>query len=256
MIRVVGDQKTLCEAAVDKIVRLAAAAVAERGRFMLAVSGGKTPEPLYELLAQSPWRERIDWTRVEVFWSDERCVPPESSESNFRLVHESLLSKLDPVPRAVHRIEGEGPDRDRAAEAYEDEIRLAFGARRGEGPPSFDLVLLGMGADGHTASLFPHAPALGESVEWVVSSRAPAPPHDRITMTLPLLNRARTALFLVAGAEKSAALAAVLSGSGHDPLPARRVAPEHGELLWLVDRAAASSLPDDSVPSRVERKDP
>lgn len=231
------------QAAADSLVACAAAAIGTSGRFRLALSGGSTPRRLYSLLASEP---RVDWPRVHVFWSDERCVPPASPQSNYRMAREALLDRV-PLPEAnVHRIHGER-DALSAAAAYERELRQTFSAP--EGSPSldpgrrFDLVLLGLGEDGHTASLFPGTAALRETARWVVAQEVDALPPRRITLTPPVINAAAEVAFLVSGPEKAAILEQVIEGPYRPrELPAQLVAPRAGRLRWLADAAAAGSL--------------
>ncbi len=281
MVRLYSDQEALSVAAAHETVAVAESSMRARGRFVVAVSGGSTPARLYELLSQAPWRDRMPWARTDMFWVDERCVSPDSPESNYRLVRDRLLSRLGSDaggPRA-HRMAGEMPDPDVAARAYEDELRRALTALPTAGGAAheerFDLVLLGMGTDGHTASLFPGAAALEETERWVVSAQAPSPPHRRLTMTLPLLQRARRAFFLVSGEAKAAPLAAILASlHSRDPgkadathgsarptpppappaprqalLPAARIALVDGNVDWFVDLPAAASLSADEISS-------
>jgi 6-phosphogluconolactonase len=222
------------------MAQVAARAVADRGRFTVALSGGSTPRRLYRLLSdvQASFRAQIPWERTHVFFGDERHVPPDHPESNYRMAHEALLAH---VPAAsVHRIQGEESDPARAAAAYEAELRRFFElSDPGAAPPQFDLVLLGLGPDGHTASLFPRSPALEERRKWAVGVFVERLRAHRITLTLSVINRAREVLFLVSGAEKAEALARVFAhATGAEPLPAARVRPESGTLLWIVDRAA------------------
>lgn len=231
------DAASLEEAAAQQVVRAVRNAVARRGECRLALSGGSTPRGLYARLAEEPHRERIDWSKLHLFWGDERCVPPDHPESNYRMVHEALLARVPLPDGSVHRIPGElGPDR--AAARYEEAIR----AGSAEAVPRFDVVLLGMGVDGHTASLFPDAPALGEERRLVVPTVAPTPPHDRVSLTLRVINAARLVAFLVVGQDKARTLARVLADEGRTSdgsLPASLVRPRRGRLLWLVDRSAA-----------------
>lgn len=224
-------------AAARKVAHRVHEAVRRRGVAHIALSGGSTPRPLYRLLATPEWLKVIPWEKIHVWWADERCVPPDHHESNYGMAYSLLLSHL-PVQH-IHRMHGEAADPQAAAKAYEDELRHVFGLRD-QGRPRFDLVLLGMGADGHTASLFPGTAALTERSRLVVVSRAPQPPHCRLTLTLPVLNRASFVLFLVTGADKGPALARIwrLSLAG-EPLPAALVQPTRGSMLWLVDEAAA-----------------
>jgi 6-phosphogluconolactonase len=231
------DAEAVCRAAAEEFVRLA------RGRFTVALSGGSTPRRLYQLLAEAPFRDQVDWPHIEVFWGDERAVPPAHKDSNFGMAQAALLSKV-PIPAAhIHRMEAERPDRDVAARNYQQEIAHVFGVVAEGEPPAFDLVLLGMGPDGHTASLFPYTAALKESQRWVVANHVPKLNTDRLTLTAPIINRAANVLFLVAGADKAAVLAEVLEGPA-DPerLPSQLIRPGAGRLLWLLDEAAASRL--------------
>ena len=243
LVRTFADPEAVSRAAADEFVRRAEEAVAERGRFAAALSGGSTPQGLYRLLAEPPYRGRVDWGRVEVFWGDERCVPPDHHDSNFRMAREALLSKVPVAPARVHRIEAERPDRDAAARDYQAVIARAFGVPADGPPPALDLVLLGMGPEGHTASLFPDTTALAETKRWVVVNHVPKFAADRLTMTLPILNRAREVLFLVEGGDKAEILADVLEGMP-DPkrLPAQAVRPTDGRVLWYVDRAAGARV--------------
>lgn len=242
-IRSFADVSSLSAAAGDEFVRCAREAVAARGRFAVALSGGSTPKRLYQLLAAQPQRDQVDWGRVEIFWGDERCVPPDDPESNYRMAREAMLVHL-PIPaERIHRLEAERADHDAAARDYEATIARVFGAAASGEPPAFDLILLGMGPDGHTASLLPHTKALDESTRWVVANFVPKFNTDRLTLTRPILNRAREVLFLVAGPDKAEPLAEVLTGPA-DParLPAQSIQPA-GRLVWYVDQAAAGRLP-------------
>ncbi len=227
------DAQALAQGATETIVELA------RGhdRFTIALSGGSTPRALYSRLAASPLAESLDWSRIHLFWGDERCVPPDHPDSNYRMASETLISQVPLLPANIHRIAGERPPQEGAA-AYEQELRAFFG-----GLPHFDLVLLGMGDDGHTASLFPHTLALHEISRWVVPNHAPSPPHKRLTLTAPVLNAADTILFLVSGTSKAAPLREVLHGTP-DPqrLPAQLIHPQSGHLIWMTDAAAAALL--------------
>lgn len=219
-------------------------AISARGRATIALSGGSTPARLYDALAvpDDTTRLPVDWTRVHLYFGDERCVPPDHADSNYRMAREHLLERI-PVPSAgVHRIEAER-DPDDAAARYE--ARLSEGLAPGPGAfPRFDLVLLGLGPDGHTASLFPGTAALGERTRSCVANRVPALAAMRITLTFPVLNAARDVLFLVTGSEKAAALARALDPDALvSDCPARGVSPIGGRQAYLVDRAAASRLP-------------
>jgi len=203
---------------------------------------------MFEMLAEAPYRDQVEWAKVHVFWGDERSVPPDHPDSNYRMAKDAMLSRL-PIPAAqVHRIEAERADRDAAARDYQAVIARTFAVDPNGEPPAFDLVLLGMGPDGHTASLFPHTTALAETKRWTVVNFVPKFNTDRVTLTLPVLNRAREVLFLVAGADKARPLAEVLEGPP-DParLPSQLIRPAPGELLWFVDRLAAAQLTTVSV---------
>ncbi len=223
------DLTALSVAAADFVAAVVTASVAEGGRCTVALSGGSTPRRLYELLAGA-YRDRAPWSRVEWFFGDERCVPPDHPESNYRSARESLFVPLRIAPGLVHRIPGERLPADAAA-AYDAVLHDRLTAGR------FDLVLLGLGADGHTASLFPGAPALDERERWAISvdGGAELAVRERVTVTLPVLNAARVVSFLAAGTEKRSAVSRVLAGD--TSLPAGRVHPA-GRLVWFVDQAA------------------
>ena len=219
----------------DRFVAAATSAIEENRIFRVALSGGGTPKEVYPLLLEPHRRDAVDWSRVEFFWGDERAVPPDHPESNFGVAYGMLISQLPNVrPDRIHRMPAEAPDLDAAALSYESELRLAFDAR-GDEPPAFDLVWLGMGPDGHTASLFPGSAALDERDRWVVGNWAPGPEAWRMTLTFPVLDSAREVLFVVTGADKADALTRIRDGSSD--LPASRVAGDRVE--WIVDRAAA-----------------
>lgn len=227
----------VAEAAADRIVASARNAIRRRGRFRIALSGGSTPQPVYSLLAAPPRVTTVDWRRVEFFWGDERCVPPDHPESNYGVAREQLLERLPGVKEgAVHRMPADLPDREREAQGYQREIARAFATQPAAArPPAFDLVWLGMGRDGHTASLFPGSTALEERRRWVVSSWAPAPAVWRMTFTLPIINAARSVLFVVIGADKAGPLGAIRSGSTGYP-----AALVHARsTVWLIDAGAA-----------------
>ncbi len=231
-VREFPDAAALAHAAARRFVAEAAQAAAARGRFAVALSGGSSPSRLYELLASQAYRGQVDWARVHVFWGDERCVPPDHADSSFRLAHAALLEHVPLPEENVHRIAGEAEPK-RAADDYDRELRSFF-----RGQAGFDLILLGLGADGHTASLFPESPALLEAERWAVAvehTRPPPPLVTRITLTLPVINAAQLIVFLVVGESKAERLRAVLAGAD---LPAARVRPATGRLIWLTDFAA------------------
>jgi len=222
--------------------------MARHGRFSVALSGGSTPRALYSLLATDEFVARVDWSRLHVFWGDERCVPPDHPESNYGMARQALLDHVRIPLSNIHRIPCEREPR-LAAAAYEQTLRAWFsggsaGRRvRERETPRFDLILLGMGEDGHTASLFPGAAALGERTRWVVACQVIALGAWRVTLTPIVINAAAHVMFLVSGAHKAERLRQVLAGPYRpDELPAQIVRPTRGRLVWLVDKAAASAL--------------
>ena len=234
------DSNTLSHEAAQYIVRLTSEAIADHGHFTIALSGGSTPKALYALLGNEPYRSQIDWALVEIFWSDERCVPPDSSDSNYHLAQEVLLSKVPIAANQIHRMPADKVDRDAASQEYTQEMQRVFGT---DGIPSFDLLQLGMGPEGHTASLFPHQASLHEQQRLVMPVDVPKPPPPRLTFTPPLLNAARHVLFLVTGSDKADAVLAVLEGSYQpEEYPAQIVNPPHGEVTWMLDTASAAKL--------------
>ncbi len=228
----------IAEAAAAWLETIAREASAASGRFRIALAGGGTPRTLYELLASAPWRRRTRWDAWEVFFGDERAIPPEAGGSNFRMARESLLSRV-PIPEErVHRMEAERVDLDAAAADYAAVLTAACPPWGPARVPRLDCVLLGLGENGHTVSLFPGDPSLDVTDRWVVRSRADYAPYDRLTLTFPVLDAAAHAAFLVAGAAKGEALRGVLRGD----VPAARVHPRDGELRWFLDEAAAGAL--------------
>ncbi|HEV8643428.1 MAG TPA: 6-phosphogluconolactonase [Methylomirabilota bacterium] len=242
-VRLSADAEALGRAAAREFIEIGREAIAARGRFVAALAGGATPRRIYELLAEPERHDQIDWTRVEFFWGDERAVPPDHPDSNYGMAAAALLAELDLQPEQIHRIQAERPDRERAARDYQIEIARVFGVSPDGPPPVFDLILLGMGADGHTASLFPYTDALREQHRHVVSHYVAKLQADRITLTFPIINRAGEIRVVAAGAEKAPTLKEVLEGPP-DPerLPSQLLDPVAGRLAWLVDRAAASQL--------------
>jgi 6-phosphogluconolactonase len=246
-VRVCNTPQELFHLAADEVVRVATQAIAARGRFTIALSGGSTPRSLFTLLASSA--RDFPWDRTYFFWGDERHVPPDNPDSNYRMANETLLSKV-PVPAGnVHRVLAENPDAAAAALDYEQTLHSFFQLDDARPFPSFDLVLLGMGPDGHTASLFPGTSALAEKSRLVVANHLEQLHTDRITMTYPVLNAANCVLFLVSGADKAPALKEVLEGTGTvEKYPSKGVRPEVGRVVWLADQAAASLLQHTAKP--------
>ncbi len=236
-MRVFQDGDALSRAALDELLRIASDAVKERGRFAIALAGGHTPGKLYQMWGQPEKREmRTPWERVHLFWGDERYVPHDDPASNYRMARESLIAHV-PIPAEnVHPMPTDAPQPEKAAEAYEAELRRFFRT----GAPAFDLQLLGLGVEGHTASLFPGSPALEEKERWVAAVVAPAKPPQRLTLTLPVLNQARNTFFLVTGADKRAIITALRGQSteGSSPYPVARVQPK-GPVVWFLDKEAA-----------------
>jgi 6-phosphogluconolactonase len=232
-----------CRAAATAVVAAAREAIAERGRFLLVLSGGSTPKRLYQLLAGPLMRSEVDWSRVEFFWGDERAVPPDHPDSNYRLAHEALLGPLDIGERQIHRLGGEASDLDAAAHEYQNEIARVTGTTQHGEPPGFDLVLLGLGPDAHTASLFPATPALMETRRWVVSNPVLKLNTVRLTVTPMVINRSAHVFLLVTGTDKAEALAEVLEGPiDMQRLPAQLIRPARSQPVWFVDQAAAGKL--------------
>jgi 6-phosphogluconolactonase len=237
-VRIFPDLSALSRAAAEESMQIAVARANAAGRCTIVLSGGHTPRAMYQLWAEDH-RERIPWAQIHLFWGDERYVFPDNPHSNYRMVREALLDHVPIPPQNVHPMPTQFKDPDEAARAYEVTLRTFF---PGAGP-EFDLVFLGMGPEGHTASLFPHSPALDVKDQWVVAVRAPAEPPRRLSLTLPALNSAQNVMFLVCGSEKRNALhhAWAAAGQGSPEWPVSMVRP-NGRVTWFVDRAAAGSL--------------
>lgn len=237
----------LAHAAAKQFVAKSIKAVAKRGVFTVALSGGSTPKLLYQLLADpnEPFREQVPWPRIHFFWSDERHVPPDHPDSNYRMAKEAMLAHVPVSPNNVHRVISENPDADEAARAYEDTI-LQFVPGN---PARLDLVLLGVGTDGHTASIFPGSDVLDETKRLIAAPWVETLDAYRITMTLPLLKSAASVVFLVTGVEKAEVVRAVVQTTKR--YPAKEVRPTNGELMWLLDSEAGSKL---TSPEEVTRE--
>ncbi len=238
-IRVHAGTEVLSRAAAGVFAQAARKCITPKGgRLLVALSGGRTPLRAYELLSQPPYRDMVRWDKTHVFWGDERCVPKDDPQNNARAAMHALLDHV-PIPRShIHPIPTEMPPEE-AAETYEATLRQFFP----EGPPRFDLIFLGLGKDGHTASLFPQTPILDERTRWVKEVFPTEQKIPRVSLTVPVLIEASTVVFLVQGAEKSSALKEVLEGPyrPHE-FPAQLIRPKHGELIWLVDEEAAREL--------------
>lgn len=242
MIEIFPSPEALADAVARQVVAQGARAISATGRFTLALSGGSTPRAAYSRLATGDLVHQVDWRLVHVFWGDERCVPPDDPRSNYRMAKEALLDRV-PIPaHQIHRIRGED-DPEQAAAEYERELHALLG---GEG---LDLVLLGLGEDGHTASLFPRQASVHERTRWVVAVPAPEATMWRITLTPAVLNTARNVTFVVSGASKAARLQQVLRGPfTPDALPAQAIRPLQGRLTWMVDEAAAGRFRPEGAP--------
>jgi 6-phosphogluconolactonase len=240
VIELFEDREALSRAVAELFVGQARTAIADHGRFSALLAGGDTPRRTYELLAQEPLCSRVPWEQVHLFWGDERCVPVDDPRSNAWMVKRALLDYLSMRPEQVHFIQCDRSPRD-AAEQYEAELRHHFAG----GPPRFDLAFLGMGDDGHTASLLPGSDALAEQLHWTAVTRRSDEGFSRVTVTAPLLNQAALVLFLVAGRTKARVLRDILADTRHRPrFPAQLIRPQTGDLRWFVDREAASMLGD------------
>ncbi len=233
------DVDELSRKAAEQFVALARQAIAARGRFAVALSGGSTPKALYSLLATAEFSEQLDWRHIHLFFGDERCVAPDHAESNYRMVKESLLAKIAIAGENVHRMAGElAPEV--AAAAYAAQLTGFFDLPENK-PPRFDLIFLGLGEDGHTASLFPDSSALTDTDRWVTATYVEKLKTHRLTLTFPAINNAAQISFLIAGQSKSAVVKAILTGQNSDA-PAARIKPSHGKLTWFVTEDAAGDL--------------
>jgi 6-phosphogluconolactonase len=241
---VVEDAAALARRTAQQFVELAENAVAARGRARIAISGGSTPKATFQLLGDpaQPWRARMPWDRLELFWVDERCVPPDHPDSNYRMTREALLDHAPLRPEQIHRMEGE-LDPEEAAARYESQLRNSFRLEGAE-TPSFDFIQLGMGPDGHTASLFPHSAAIHELGRLSVANHVQNKDAWRITLTWPVLNHGRNVFFLIGGTDKAAVLREVLTGPRDvERLPSQLIRPSGGILTLILDKAAAALLP-------------
>lgn len=241
---VVEDAAALAQRAAQQFVELTEQAVAARGSARIAISGGSTPKATFQLLGDpaQPWRARMPWDRLELFWVDERCVPPDHPDSNYRMTREALLDHVPLQPAQIHRMEGE-LDPEEGASRYESLLRNTFRLEGAE-TPSFDFIQLGMGPDGHTASLFPHTDALYELGRLSVANHVQNKDAWRITLTWPVINHARQVFFLIGGADKAAILREVVSGPRDvERLPSQLIHPAGGILTLILDKAAAALLP-------------
>lgn len=241
-IKVFSSVAELNEFAAAKFADLSREAIRQRGAFTVALSGGSTPKKLNALLSSDAFRSKIEWRKIQFFFGDERNVPSDSEESNFRMASETLFSKLEIPAENIHRFPTETGDAKTAAEKMQREIQNFFNLADGEFP-RFDLIFLGMGADAHTASLFPATAALKEDKRIAVENYVPQFDTFRLTLTFPVINNARNVIFLVAGADKAEAVREVLKGKDNaEKFPAQKVQPENGKLLFLADKKAAANI--------------
>ncbi len=241
-IHIYPTSQSLLEAAAQHLVHHARQAITARNAFTIALAGGSTPQGLYARLAAPPFHSQLDWTKIRFFWGDERHVPPDHADSNYRMAHEALLSHLPISMAQIHRVPSELPDVHTAADQYEAMLRKQFEVSEPESP-CFDFILLGMGPDAHTASLFPGTPALHETRRLVAAPWVETFQTSRITFTPVLLNHARHVTFLICGNAKAKTLHAVLEGPFQpDVLPAQIIRPQAGTLTWFVDQEAAGEL--------------
>lgn len=241
-IRIFDDRNALNAGAAELWQRIATESIAARGRFSVALSGGSTPKTLYQLLAQAPWKDSLPWANTHIFLGDERNVSIDSPDSNFRMANEALFSKVKIPAENIHRVRTELKDPQKVAADYERTLREFF---PGAAWPQLDLNLLGLGENGHTASLFPHTPVLHENKKWVAGLYIEEVKMERITMTVPAINHSRNIAFFVAGGSKAQVVNDIIHGA-RDPerLPAQLIQAEAGNLIWLLDRPAAGLLPD------------
>jgi len=238
IIKTFKDSKTLANAAAVHFVECAQEAISNHGFFSVVLAGGSTPRATYELLATVEFVQRIEWEKVHVFWGDERCVASNHEDSNYRMAFDVMLRHL-PIPvRQIYRMQGEIEPKE-AAKAYDDWLQSFFGTK----PPRFDLILLGLGSDGHTASLFPGTKALSETRRWVLENYVRKLSTWRLTMTPRIINQAANVTFLVSGEDKADILLRVLAGRySPEEIPAQIIRPDHGQMRWLVDAGAAALL--------------
>lgn len=238
---ILDDSQAACVRAAEEIAHFAGEAICSHGEFKISLAGGSTPAATYELIA-TRFRLSVDWKGVQFFWGDERCLPPDHEWSNYGMAERTMLSKLPLQPGQIHRIRGED-DPEQAARAYEAELRKAFSLEQDEFP-RFDLIMLGLGAEGHTASLFPGDAALHERRRLALAVEVENNKiRHRVTLTAPVLNNAAHVMFLVCGAEKGPALRNIIQGpKDPDRYPAQIVAPADGEVIWVLDKSAAAGL--------------
>ncbi len=249
-IRILPDLETVSQAAARMFTSAAEVSITMKGIFSVAISGGATPARSYEILGSPAFTGRVAWPKVHIFWADERCVRPENEESNFYLARRTLLSRVDLPPDNIHRVRGEEGSR-KGALLYEEEMKRFFGAKR---VPVFDLIILGLGKDGHTASLFPGSSALRAGRRLAAPAQGGEGGLERVTLTLPVINNASRVIFLVSGPQKAGIVKEILGGSGRrEQYPAGLVRIRNGSLTWLIDEAASAGLQKQPSPSLAGR---
>ncbi len=243
-IRIHSNSQAVAEASAAFVLEVGQKAIRANGRFLIALSGGTTPEILYRALTSPAFADRLDWSRAIFFFSDERCVPPNDPRSNYALANKTLFIPLNIPPSQIYRMAGESSDPQVAASEYEQQLRLATNTVPSV-LPSLDLILLGLGEDGHTASLFPGSPILQDYRRAIAATQSPKDPPHRLTMTLAAINRASVVLFLATGSGKAEVVRTILDPKteGQRQFPASLVKPEEGRLVWFLDQAAAAKLP-------------
>jgi 6-phosphogluconolactonase len=242
-IQVLDSASSIAEAGALHFVRICNSSVKANGKFSVVLSGGSTPKGMLSLLASDEYKKQVPWDKCHFFWGDERSVPPTHADSNFKMATDALLSHIPANPAQIYRMEAEKADINQAAQEYQNKIATFFNIPNSGSPPQFDLLYLGMGPDGHTASLFPGTTALGEKSRWVVPNFVPKFNTNRMTFTYPMINQAKNIIFLVAGKDKVSALKEVLQGEpALETYPSQGINPIHGSLLWLLDADSSAEL--------------
>ncbi len=242
-IQILDSASSVAESGALHFVRICNSSIKANGNFSVVLSGGSTPKGMLSLLATDEYKKQVPWDKCHFFWGDERSVPPTHADSNFKMATDSLLSHVPVIASQIYRMEAEKADINQAAQEYQNKIATFFSVPNSSSPPQFDLLYLGMGPDGHTASLFPDTNALGEKSKWVVSNFVPKFNTNRMTFTYPMINQAKNVIFLVAGKDKVASLKEVLEGKPNlETYPSQGINPSHGSLLWLLDVDASSGL--------------
>jgi len=247
-LKIFSSTQTLESAVVKLFIDLARQAIDDKGQFTVALSGGSTPQAIYEDLGKPEHQHELNWAKIHLFWGDERHVPPNHPESNYRMVDDALLRHITIPGENIHRVSAE-MDVQAAATAYEQDLRQFFDRNW----PQFDLVLLGMGTDGHTASLFPGSAGLKEEKRWFIANQVPELRKWRLTLTKHAINTAKYVIVLVQGASKADMLVEVLAGAySPEEKPIQLISPIDGEMIWMVDEQAANALPDDLISKFLE----